>query len=73
MKQTIDQVISRLVSQKGFDMFSGAINDLMKLDAQFIILAAVKINTKHSSVDYRNIFPGRLDLTLVTITNFRIL
>jgi len=33
-------VVSRLVMQKGFDIFSEAIYDLMKLDAQYIILGS---------------------------------
>ncbi len=33
-------VVSRLVQQKGFDIFSEAIYDLMKLDAQYIILGS---------------------------------
>ena len=33
-------VVSRLVMQKGFDIFSGAINELMNLDAQWIILGS---------------------------------
>ena len=31
-------IVSRMVSQKGFDIFSDAINDLMKLDVQWVIL-----------------------------------
>lgn len=31
-------IISRMVSQKGFDIFAGAINDLMELKAQWVIL-----------------------------------
>ncbi len=33
-------MISRLVPQKGFDIFAEAVNDLMKLDAQWIILGS---------------------------------
>lgn len=33
-------VVSRLVSQKGFDIFSDAINELMNLDAQWIVLGS---------------------------------
>ncbi len=31
-------IVSRMVSQKGFDIFSDVINDLMKLDVQWVIL-----------------------------------
>ena len=31
-------IVSRMVSQKGFDIFSDVINDLMKLQAQWVIL-----------------------------------
>jgi starch synthase len=33
-------MISRLVQQKGFDIFAGALEDLLKLDAQFMILGS---------------------------------
>jgi starch synthase len=33
-------IVSRMVQQKGFDIFSDAINDLMNLDAQWIILGS---------------------------------
>ena len=31
-------IVSRMVSQKGFDIFSEVVNDLMKIDAQWVIL-----------------------------------
>ena len=33
-------IISRIVVQKGFDLFADAINDLMKLEAQWIVLGS---------------------------------
>ncbi|MFO7445541.1 MAG: glycogen synthase GlgA [Ignavibacteriaceae bacterium] len=33
-------IVSRMVSQKGFDIFAGAVNDLMSLDAQWVILGS---------------------------------
>jgi starch synthase len=33
-------IISRMVNQKGFDIFAGAMRDLMQLDAQWVILGS---------------------------------
>lgn len=33
-------IVSRMVNQKGFDIFAGALQDLMRLDAQWIILGS---------------------------------
>ncbi len=33
-------IVSRMVNQKGFDIFAGALQDLMQLDAQWVILGS---------------------------------
>ena len=33
-------IVSRMVNQKGFDIFAGALQDLMRLDAQWVILGS---------------------------------
>lgn len=48
-------VISRLVIQKGFDIFSEAINDLMKLNAQWIVLGSGEFRYE----SFFNSLPGR--------------
>jgi len=53
-------VISRLVAQKGFDIFSAAINDLMNLDAQWIILGSGEDRYENFFRGLPQYFPGKI-------------
>jgi starch synthase len=53
-------VVSRLVQQKGFDIFSEAIYDLMKLDAQYIILGSGEERYENFFRALPQHFPGKV-------------
>lgn len=53
-------VVSRLVMQKGFDIFSGAINALMNLDAQYIILGSGEDKYETFFRGLPQYFPGKI-------------
>jgi starch synthase len=53
-------VVSRLVMQKGFDIFSGAIKSLMNLDAQFIILGSGEDKYETFFRGLPEYFPGKI-------------
>jgi starch synthase len=53
-------VVSRLVAQKGFDIFSEAIYDLMKLDAQYIILGSGEDRYENFFRTLPHHFPGKV-------------
>jgi len=53
-------VVSRLVMQKGFDIFSEAINDLMNLDAQWILLGSGEDKYETFFRGLPQYFPGKI-------------
>lgn len=53
-------VVSRLVDQKGFDIFSGAINDLMSLDAKWIVLGNGEYKYESFFNELPQHFPGKI-------------
>ena len=53
-------IISRMVSQKGFDIFADAINDLMNLEAHWIILGAGEDKFEDLFRRLSNQLPGKV-------------
>ena len=53
-------IISRMVSQKGFDIFADAINDLMNLEAHWIILGAGEDEFEDLFRRLSNQLPGKV-------------
>lgn len=53
-------MISRLAAQKGFDIFADAVNGVMKLNAQWIILGSGEERYEHLFNDLANTLPGRV-------------
>ncbi len=53
-------IVSRLVEQKGFDLFQPIIQELMQLDAQWIILGNGQKEYESLMKDLSNAFPDRI-------------
>lgn len=53
-------MVSRLVQQKGFDIFAGAVNELMNLNAQWIILGSGESKYENFFRGLPGYFPGRI-------------
>ena len=53
-------IVSRMVAQKGFDIFADAINELMSLDAQWIILGSGEDRFEELFRKLSNLLPGKV-------------
>lgn len=53
-------IVSRMVLQKGFDIFADSINELMSLDAQWIILGSGENRFEELFRKLSNLFPGKV-------------
>ncbi len=53
-------IVSRMVLQKGFDIFADSINELMGLDAQWIILGSGEDRFEMLFRKLSNLFPGKV-------------
>jgi starch synthase len=53
-------IVSRMVQQKGFDIFADAINELMSLDAQWIILGNGEDKFEELFRKLSNLFPDKV-------------
>lgn len=53
-------IVSRMVAQKGFDIFADAINELMSLNAQWIILGSGEDRFEELFRRLSNVFPGKV-------------
>jgi starch synthase len=53
-------IVSRMVLQKGFDIFADSINDLMSLDAQWIILGSGEDKFENLFRQLSNKLPGKV-------------
>lgn len=52
--------ISRLVEQKGFDLIAEAIDDMMKLDIQYIVLGTGEPKYEEMLVKFKKKYPGKI-------------
>jgi len=55
-------IVSRMVAQKGFDIFADAINELMSLDAQWIILGSGEDRFEELFRKLSNLLPGKVGI-----------
>ena len=53
-------IISRMVNQKGFDIFAGALRDLMQLDAQWVILGSGEDSYEEMFRDISHTLPNKV-------------
>ncbi|MBE0570557.1 MAG: glycogen synthase GlgA [Ignavibacteriaceae bacterium] len=53
-------IVSRMVVQKGFDIFADAINEMMSLDAQWIILGSGEDRFEELFRKLSNLLPGKV-------------
>jgi starch synthase len=53
-------IISRMVNQKGFDIFAGALQDLMRLDAQWVILGSGEDSYEEMFRDISHSLPNKV-------------
>lgn len=57
-------VISRLVAQKGFDLIDCVMEDILKLDIQFVLLGAGEYHYEQMLKYYQGRYPGKISVNL---------
>ncbi len=62
-------IISRLVNQKGIDLISDSIHDIMSKDVQMVVLGAGDGNYEHQFKEFEHWYPGRFSANIMFDVN----